>query len=234
MFLSLYFIYLYFKMKNRQKYPRSWHLPYSEKSTSDDKKHADDSHFLGKEVVVTIKMDGENTTIYNDHIHARSLNSIIDSEDRRWVDNLRKSKVEGNIPETYRICGENLFYKHTCYYNDLESMFYVFSIWDNETCLSWDDTKLWCGLLGLEIVPTIYEGVYDKNLINKEFNKYINSSKNTEGFVVRLSDQFNLNDFNHSLNKFVRKSFEIPDQHWRYSQKTMNKLIGDKNPWSIF
>ncbi len=221
-------------MKNIQKYPRSWHLPYSEKVTSDDKKHIDDLHFQDKEVVVSIKMDGENTTIYNDYIHARSLNSTIDSEDRRWIDNLRKIKIQGNIPETYRICGENLFYKHTCHYSDLKSMFYVFSIWDNEICLSWDDTKLWCGLLGLEIVPTIYEGIYDKYLINKKFSKYIISNKNTEGFVVRLSDQFNLNDFKYSLNKFVRTSFQIPDQHWRYSQKTMNKLIDGKNPWSTF
>ena len=220
-------------MKNRQKYPRSWHLPYSEKSTSDDKKHADDSHFLGKEVVVTIKMDGENTTIYNDHIHARSLNSIVDSEDRRWIDHLRKSKIEGNIPETYRICGENLFYKHTCYYDNLKSMFYVFSIWDNDTCLSWDSTKAWCDMLGLEMVPTIYEGLYKRDVILKKFNEYMDSNKNTEGFVVRLSEEFNISDFDHSLNKFVKKSFEIPDQHWRYSQKTMNKIIGDKNPWTI-
>lgn len=220
-------------MKNRQKYPRSWHLPYSEKSTSDDKKHACDSHFIGKEVVVTIKMDGENTTIYNDYIHARSLNSIIDSEDRRWIDYLRKSKIEGNIPETYRICGENLFYKHTCYYNDLKSMFYVFSIWDNDTCLSWDDTKIWCGMIGLEIVPIIYEGIYDKDIIIEEFNKYINLNKNTEGFVVRLTGEFSISDFKYSVNKFVRKSFEIPDQHWRYSQKTMNSIVGGKNPWVL-
>ena len=142
-------------MENRIKYPRSWHLPYSEKPSSDDKTHVEDSHFKGKEVVVTIKMDGENTTIYNDYIHARSLDSTIDSEDRRWIDALRLSKIEGNIPKTFRICGENLFYKHTCHYDDLESMFYVFSIWDGETCLSWEDTKMWSGMLGLKVVPTI-------------------------------------------------------------------------------
>lgn len=221
-------------MENRQKYPRSWHLPYSEKSTSDDKKHIDDLHFQDKEVVVTVKMDGENTTIYNDYIHARSLNSLIDSEDRRWIDYLRKSKIEGNIPETYRICGENLFYKHTCHYTDLKSMFYVFSIWDNETCLSWDDTKIWCGLLGIETVTCIYEGIYNRDIINQKFSSYLDKHINTEGFVVRLSESFNISDFKYSLNKYVRKSFEIPDKHWKYSQKAMNYLIGNKNPWTIF
>ena len=58
------------------KYPRTYHLHYSEKkSNNDDKVHINDSHFNGKEVIVTVKMDGENTSIYNDFIHARSLNS---------------------------------------------------------------------------------------------------------------------------------------------------------------
>lgn len=220
-------------MNTKVKYPRSWHCYFSEKLGRDDKIQENDDHFIGKQVVVSIKMDGENTTIYNDHIHARSLNSNIDSEDRRWIDALRKSKIENNIPDSYRICGENLFYKHTVYYDDLKSMFYVFSIWDNVVCLSWEETKLWCGLLDLEHVPIIYEGEYNREIIINEFNKYIKTNNNVEGFVVRLSDEFNINDFEKSLNKYVRNTFEIPDNHWKYSKKTLNKLIGGKNPWEI-
>lgn len=213
----------------KTKYPRSFHLPYSPNSQSDDKKHATDDHFKGKEVVVSLKMDGENTTIYNDGIHARSLDSKIDSEDRRWIDALRKSKVEGNIPEEFRICGENLFYKHTCYYDNLESMFYVFSIWEGNTCLSWDETVLWCGMLELIHVPIIYEGVYDRESILKEFSKH----QNSEGFVVRIRQSFDRDSFSSSLSIYVRKEFVIPDAHWRYSKKTLNKLGSNKNPWDI-
>lgn len=216
----------------KQKYPRSWHLDYSPKSTSDDKKHQNDLHFDGVDVIVTIKMDGENTTIYNDHFHARSIDSKIDSEDRRWIDALRVSKIEGNIPESYRICGENLFYKHTCEYNDLKSMFYVFSIWDGDICLSWDETSMWCGLLDLEIVPVIYDGVYNKDIILKSFSNYLKDN-NSEGFVIRKKDEFNINDFSHSLSKYVRKEFLIPDQHWRYAAKKINQLKSGKNPWEI-
>jgi hypothetical protein len=216
-----------------RKYPRTYHLFYSENGTSDDKKCLNDNHFVGKEVVVTIKMDGENTTIYNKSIHARSLNSLVDSEDRRWIDALRKSKIENNIIDSFRICGENLFYKHTCYYDDLESMFYVFSIWNGDKCLSWDDTKIWCGLLELETVPVIYEGIYNKNIILNEFNKYIKNNKDVEGFAVRISDEFYLSEFETSLNKYVRNTFVIPDQHWKYSKKTMNKLKSGQSPWEI-
>jgi len=65
------------------KYPKSWYLYYSEKPTSGDRKHSTDDHFHGKQVVVTIKMDGENTSIYNDGVHARSLDSHANTEDRR-------------------------------------------------------------------------------------------------------------------------------------------------------
>lgn len=220
-------------MENRTKYPRSWHLNYSEKTTSDDKQHQDDRHFHGKNVVVTIKMDGENTTIYNDGSHARSLDSNIDSEDRRWIEALRKSKIENNIPENFRICGENMFWKHTCFYDNLESMFLVFSIWDGDRCLSWDETKMWCNLLGLSMVPFLYEGVYDKKIILDKFSNYIKDSKDVEGFVIRLEDEFNISNFSNSLSKYVRKSFVIPSQHWRYSKKIPNQLKGNQNPWNI-
>lgn len=216
----------------KRKYPKSWHLSYSEKLSSDDKKCVNENHFNDKDVIVTIKMDGENCTIYNDHTHARSLDSRIDSEDRRWIDALRKSKIEGNIPSNFRICGENLFFKHTCEYNDLKSMFYVFSIWEGDKCLSWDETVLWCGLLGLETVPVIFDGKYDKNEILDSFSKY-QKNNNVEGFVVRLKDSFDISDFSISLNKYVKKSFILPSQHWRYAQKTMNKLSNGKNPWEI-
>ena len=54
------------------KYPRTLHLPWSY-GTSDDKFLKDTLNFDDEEVVVTEKLDGENTTLYNDYIHARSL-----------------------------------------------------------------------------------------------------------------------------------------------------------------
>lgn len=57
------------------KYPRTFHLPWSEEIHNDDKTLTDLSCFEGEEVVITEKMDGENTTWYNDYTHARSINS---------------------------------------------------------------------------------------------------------------------------------------------------------------
>lgn len=212
------------------KYPRSFHLPYSEKSTSDDKIMDSDLHFMNKEVVVSIKMDGENTTIYNDKSHARSLNSLVDSEDRRWIEAFRSLHIEGKIDNDIRICGENLFYKHTCKYDNLKSMFYGFSIWKNDICLSWDDTVKIFNDLEITPVTVIYRGIYDKEKILKLFNEYDKNGIN-EGFVIRLSSEYNIEDFKYSLNKFVKNTFIIPSKHWKYDVKDYNKLENNINPW---
>lgn len=41
------------------KYPRTYHCPWSEGATEDDKVNKSMSGFIGKEVIVTVKMDGE-------------------------------------------------------------------------------------------------------------------------------------------------------------------------------
>lgn len=43
--------------------------------TEDDKRLKDTTQFKNMNVVITEKMDGENTTIYNNYYHARSLDS---------------------------------------------------------------------------------------------------------------------------------------------------------------
>ena len=59
----------------RVKYPRTAHLPWSPGATADDIYQGKLSSFEGKYVVVTEKMDGENTTLYRDYMHARSVDS---------------------------------------------------------------------------------------------------------------------------------------------------------------
>lgn len=214
----------------KQKYPRTSHVLYSEKLSEDDIIHNYDI-FENKNVVVTIKMDGENTTIYNDDSHARSLNSDKDSEDRRWIELFRMLKVYNKIPSTYRICGENLFYKHTVKYDNLKSYFNLFSIWDGDICLSWEDTLKLANKLNIETVPVLYTGIYDKELILKKFNEY-KKNINAEGFVIRLLDSFHLNDFSTSISKFVSNDFVIPSEHWKYSVKERNHIIYE-DYWNI-
>lgn len=204
------------------KYKRTPHLPWSEKSTDDDKRLVDIDHFIGREVVVTIKMDGENTSIYEDKTHARSINSD-NHPSRDWIKGLW-SRIGYQIPKDWRICGENLYALHTIPYSNLTSYFNVFSLWEKEWCFSWDETTIWCDLLELETVPVIYRGVFDQEAIINSFPKEYNGNK-TEGYVIRIADGFDYDFFDYSVAKFVVDSFIInSDKHWMQNKVIPNKL----------
>lgn len=51
------------------------HVPHSPGTQSDDRLLKTLDHLLGVEVVITEKRDGENTSLYSNHMHARSLDS---------------------------------------------------------------------------------------------------------------------------------------------------------------
>jgi hypothetical protein len=208
-------------MSKLYKYGRTPHLPWSEKLSKDDRMLETLTQFFGKEVVATVKLDGENTTMYNDHIHARSLDSA-HHPSRDWVKGLW-GEIAHNIPDGWRICGENMFAKHTIHYHNLSTYFYVFSIWADDMCLSWDDTVEWSKLLGLTTAPEIYRGNFDYDLLRTIYPETHNGDP-VEGYVVRLTQEFNYNDFGKSMGKFVSSQFQIGESHWMYDKITKNEL----------
>lgn len=211
------------------KYPRTWHLPWSPHNERHDHKLDDCSCFHGREVVVTEKMDGENTTLYHDAVHARSLDSA-NHPSRNWIKNLW-SDIRWQIPEGMRICGENLYAVHSLEYNNLESYFQVFNIWIGSTCLSWDDTVKWCKDLKLTTVPLLYRGVWDEHL-EREYKAFAwsyekNPPKDHEGYVVRVADAFEMVDWTKSIAKYVRADHIQTDQHWMAQELRVNGLKKD-------
>ena len=210
------------------KYPRTVHLPWSGCITSDDKLLKSTAHFEGKQVVVSVKMDGEQTTMYRDYVHARSLDSR-NHYSRNWVRNLH-GQIGYRIPIGWRICGENLYAKHNIHYHNLKSYFVVFSIWnENNVCLSWADTKIWCALLNLQSVSVLYKGVYDEERISTFDILAKNNGDEVEGYVVRLAGAFNYVDFKQSVAKYVKVEFRegLKDQvNWIHQQIIPNDLGG--------
>lgn len=209
--------------RNYVKYPRTYHLPWSPGLTDDDRKLPSTSIFEGRNVVITEKMDGENTSLYRDYMHARSLQED-HHESRGWVKKLH-AEICWSIPINWRICGENVYALHSIPYSNLKSYFLVFSIWDeNNVCLSWDDTKEYAEILGLETVPLIYRGIW-----NEEFVKSIGSNLNTEqieGYTVRIIDSFPYGAFRKSIAKWVRKGHVQTTTHnWKRRAVVKNELL---------
>ena len=206
------------------KYPRSYHLPWSLGATNDDKIMKDIGGFYGEEIVITEKMDGENTTMSKNYLHARSLDSA-DHPSRHWVKGLW-GQIRYDIPEDWRICGENLYAKHSLYYDNLPSYFMAFNVWDeNNVCLSFDDTIEWCKLIGVEHVPVLWRGIFDEKFV-REFA--VDHSKQ-EGYVIRVTKSFEYKDFEKFVGKNVREGHVQTNEHWMFQKIVPNKLKEKNN-----
>lgn len=202
---------------NRFKYPRTYHLPWSPGATRDDRTMKSLSGFEGREVVVTEKMDGENTTLYRDGIHARSLN-YSHHPSRSKMKAFHK-QIAFEIPEGWRICGENLTAVHSIEYESLPHFFMVFSIWNEYNwCLSWDDTVGYSDLLGLVLAPTLYRGPFDRKQIESL------SVEGKEGYVVRPVDSFHFREFRSVVGKFVRANHVQTSSHWMHQSVNFNRI----------
>ena len=205
---------------SRVKYPRTYHLPFSPAVTDDDRIMGSYIGFEGYEVVVTEKMDGENTSWYRDGMHARSLD-YEPHPSRDYVKSMWASKVH-DIPDNYRICGENLYAKHSIYYPNLNSYFQVFGVWDGLTCLSWQETLEWTALLGLTLVPVLYMGEWDEEYV---MNLALRLPKDkSEGLVVRTTAAIHMRDWPIKVGKFVREGHVQTHGHWARQQVIPNQL----------
>lgn len=209
------------------KYPRTFHLPWSEGRTKDDRIMENVNGLLNRPLIVTEKMDGENTTFYRDFIHARSFDygSHV-SRDR--VKSLHAT-VCGEIPYGWRICGENVYARHSIAYDNLASYFLVFSIWNEANeCLGWEETEEWCKLLGLETVPVLGSGTFRHSAEFiwecEGFYRKAQELHTLEGYVVRPAEEFELKDFSKLVGKYVRKNHVQTSSHWKYEKVIPNGL----------
>ncbi len=204
---------------NRYKYPRTPHLPWSPGYIDDDLSLQSAKHFENKEVIVTEKLDGENTTMYIDHIHARSIDSRSHIS-REWVKKLHSS-ICYSIPPGWRFCGENLYAQHSIAYEQLESYFYLFSIWnDQNVCLDWSETLEWAKLLDLKTPKEFYHGLWNE----KKISQLSIDTDYCEGYVVRTSQSFSYDSFSQHVAKWVRKGHIMTDADWRHNKVIPNQL----------
>ncbi|MFF3952924.1 RNA ligase family protein [Streptomyces sp. NPDC001890] len=214
----------------RTHYPRTAHLPWSPGATSDDVRIAGLAALTGREVVVTEKLDGENTTLYADGLHARSLDSA-HHPSRGWVKALQ-GRVGARIPEGWRVCGENMFARHSIPYEELESYFYGFSVWDGEHCLDWDRTVAFLRDLGIPVPPVVWRGVFDARA-EKELRALKLDTGRQEGYVVRPADGFGAADFRRLVAKWVRPGHVRTDTHWMHAAVVPNGLGPAAALWAV-
>lgn len=193
------------------KFPRVFHLPESLGITSDDKVIESAKIFDDMDIVITEKMDGENTCLETHTIHARSENSK-DHPSRHFIKAIH-SQIRYQIPFHLAIYGENLFAKHSIEYSELPiEMFLIFAVIDKNTntFLSWKATEEWAYKLNMLTVPVIKTG---KGVISIPPEKSVYGNE-VEGFVVRNVNEFQVDKINENMAKWVRADHVKTDEHW--------------------
>lgn len=207
-------------MVTKKKYPRTPHLPFSLSSTSDDV-HEKDFKFLkpGSIAVVTEKMDGENSTLYRDGLHARSTSST-NHESRSYLTALHVG-IKHQIPENCRLIVENVYAAHSLHYDNLEAFQYGIGVVEEidgiSRFLDWDSTEKIFNDLGIPTVPVLYVGKVDLKTLEEIFSAQDHSK--AEGIVVRSFNSFNEDEFSVNVGKAVRDGHVQTDDSWTRNWK---------------
>ncbi|MFD0024339.1 RNA ligase family protein [Streptomyces sp. NPDC058382] len=214
----------------RTHYPRTPHLPWSPGAASDDVRITDLAALSGSQVVVTEKLDGENTTLYADGLHARSPDSA-HHPSRARVKALQ-GRVGPRVPAGWRICGENVFARHSIPYDELAGHFYGFSVWDGDTCLAWDETVAFLRDLGIPTPPVLWRGVFDARA-ERTLRALRLDTGRQEGYVVRPAGEFPAAAFGRRVAKWVRPGHVRTDTHWMHAAVVENTLGPAAALWDV-
>ena len=206
------------------KYGRTYHLPWSPGTTSDDKISNDISSLIGTDIIITEKLDGENTGMTNDGVFARSHATFTTSPWSREVRQLHNLKVRGNLSEDEFLFGENLEGIHSIEYTDLKSYFYIFGLRDNNIWVPWKSVEEYSYLLDIPTVPVLFKGVINtekelKELVEELVSKRSELGGEIEGIVVRSAGMFHNDDFAENVSKWVRPNHVQTDEHWTRNWK---------------
>lgn len=182
------------------RFPRTSHVPFSPGVNSDDRTLQDLSAFEGQRVVVTVKRDGSNTSVYpTGDFHARSPDAR--SHPSQAMARAEAAKWQYDLPPGWRVCAENLYRRHSIAYDDLPAWLLGFHVWNEKNiCLPWDETLEWFELLGVTPVETIYDGPFDGELLRSiQFDR-----DRMEGWVMRIAGEIPYGDYGRLAAKFVR------------------------------
>ncbi len=198
------------------KYPRTYHFPFSPGTTQDDKISADWMTITQHALVVTEKLDGENTCLKKSGVFARSHSAPTRNP---WAQNTWPiwDRIQHDLDDL-EIFGENLYGIHSIEYSQLSAYFYVFGIRSGMQWLSWAEVQQWCFLMDLPVVPVFQTGVFTPAGLQTKILEGMKAPSALggirEGFVVRTEASFMEDDFGQNVLKYVRANHVQTDEHW--------------------
>lgn len=219
------------------KYPRTYHVPWSPGTTSDDKKLSGDwfDNYRGKEIVITEKLDGENQAVNHYDVFARSHGAPTRSPWSRnmWDKDGILWQIKDKIADNETVYGENLFGEHSIIYDKLTNYWHIFAVTNGDIWYSWDDVRMVADILKQPTVPILWRGMlWDEDDLQRLIDKFISEPSTygpeKEGCVIRIADEFPFEDFSKCVCKWVRPNHVQTGEHWTKNWKRA-KLMWEYN-----
>ena len=217
-------------MADNNKYPRTYHVPWSPGATSDDKRLSPDwfikDEWGDHEIVITEKLDGEGVSFTNVDVYARSHGAPTRSP---WSRNLWDKdgllwKIKDKIGVDEYFYGENLYGEHSIHYDKLPAYFFLFAGRYGDTWYEWDDVCLAADILKVPTVPVLWRGVVKCEeelmvIVDGFVGAPSEFGSTREGVVIRKTHKFENADFSHNVCKWVRPNHVQTDAHWTRNWK---------------
>lgn len=212
---------------NPPKYPSTPHWPWSQTVHRDDSYHLAPEYFVGKNVVITEKLDGGNTLLHNGEVYARSTSA---PSHAGWMAMVRKhhaykTLIDCGSPRFYY--GEDIYGIHSIEYAPINeaNTYHLFAVREEDYFVSWDTVEALAETMDIYTVPMAYRGQFNTvDEITEFFSEWIENGSiigggDCEGFVIRITDGFDATDFSMNVAKYVRANHVQTDQHWRKNWK---------------
>jgi ATP-dependent RNA circularization protein (DNA/RNA ligase family) len=215
------------------KYPKTPHLYFSP-CINDDDVQLDPktcSQFVNREIIITEKLDGGNCQLHQGKVYARTNSKEATHASFSAIKQIY-SQFSFLVEDNLSLFGENMFGIHSIEYSDLESYFYLFGVFDNDTkkWASWDKILEYAKEYDIPHVPVLFEGKFNsldeiKNWMTERMkSKSTISQTGPEGFVLRIREEYDDGDFEKSCAKYVRNNHIQTDETWNRTWKQA-KLI---------
>lgn len=182
---------------------------------------ADMTRFIGREIVITEKLDGSNTLLRQGQASHRSADNASSSP---WLAMARKHHAWKTIPlPNLQLYGEDIYGVHAIEYDPVpeNAAFRLFAVRENDAWLSWDAVAALARNLDMLTVPVLHQGTpATLRELRREAEALmfrpsaIGSEK--EGIVIRIAGSFPSSEFNRSVCKMVQPGHvQLAAGYWR-------------------
>ena len=198
------------------RYPRTPCWPWSPSRPRGDRATKDPEGFIRREIVITEKLDGSNTTLRNGDALTRS-----GTRAAPWLAMARKHHAWKLAGLDEIIYGEDLYGVHTITYAPMREhqTFRAFALLRGNSLVSQDELVEIASSLEIPTVPMIFRGEFPTVNDLDEFIQQAHLEPSAlgtdrEGLVLRTAGEFSLDDFAQNVCKSVRADHVQTGEHW--------------------